>query len=220
MILFHNYYCMSRKNEIKNKDIIESKPYLTKKELGLLLEKKGKNLDKKISLLLRDKYLIPLKRGLYVAYNFYLKNRQNLEEYLANILYYPSYLTAEYVLAKEGIIPENVYTYTSVSLKATRSFKNQFGNFYYRKIKENLFCGFYQKTYLESYQIKIASLSKALFDYLYFMPFSMAKNVKDLRLNLINFKKEDYEEFFSYVKISQSEKMKKIYQLIKKEYDY
>jgi len=210
---------MSRKTEIKNKDIIESKPYLTKKELELLLEKKGKNLDKKISLLLRDKYLIPLKRGFYVTEKFYLKNRQSFEEYLANILYYPSYLTAEYVLAKEGVIPENVYAYTSVSLKATRSFKNQFGNFYYKKIKESLFCGFYQKPYLENYQIKIATFAKALFDYFYFMPFSMAKNIRDLRLNLINFRKKDFEEFFSYVKISQSEKMKKIYQLIKKEYD-
>jgi len=219
MILFHNYYYMSRKSEIKNKNLMENKPYLTKKELELILEKKGKNLDKKISLLIRDKYLIPLKRGLYVAENFYLKNRQNFEEYLTNILYYPSYLTTEYVLAKQGIIPESVYVYTSVSLKVTRTFKNQFGTFYYRKIKENLFCGFYQKPYFENYQIKIATLAKALFDYFYFKPFSMVKNIQDLRLNLINFKKEDFEEFFSYVKLSRSEKMKRIYKLIKKEND-
>jgi len=206
---------MGRKNEIKNKELIENKPYLTKKELALLLEKKGKNLDKKISILLRDKYLIPLKRGLYVTYNFYLKNRQNFEEYIANILYYPSYLSGEYVLAKEGIIPEGVYAYTSVSLKATRNFKNQFGNFYYKKIKENLFCGFYQKNYFENYQIKIASRAKALFDYFYFLPLSMVRNINDLRLNLNDFKKEDWGEFFSYVKLSQLKKMEKIYQLLK-----
>jgi hypothetical protein len=33
---------MGRKNEIKNKELIENKPYLTKKELALLLEKCGK----------------------------------------------------------------------------------------------------------------------------------------------------------------------------------
>lgn len=55
---------MSSKSEIKNIKLIESKPYLTKAELALLLEKKERNLDKKISQLIRNEILIPLKKGL------------------------------------------------------------------------------------------------------------------------------------------------------------
>ncbi|MFN4212974.1 MAG: hypothetical protein ACK4FL_03390 [Microgenomates group bacterium] len=210
---------MSRKNEIKNSDLIENKPYLTKKELSIILDKKGKNLDKKISLLLRDQVILSLKKGLYISKIFYLKNKENIEEYLANIIYYPSYLSKEYVLAKEGVIPESVFSYTSVTIKATRFFKNQLGDFSYNKIKENLFTGYYLKNYIENYKIKIATKAKALFDYFYFIPFQSAKQIDDLRLNWDNLEAKDIKEFESFVDLSKSLKMEKIYQLLKKRYD-
>ena len=126
-ILFHNYYYMSSNSEIKNIDLIENKPYVTKTELALLLEKKERNLDKKILQLIRDEVLIPLKKGLYLSRIFYLKNNDNIEEYLSNIIFYPSYISLEYVLAKEGLIPESVFAYTCVTLKTTRQFNNKLG---------------------------------------------------------------------------------------------
>src|SRR3989344_1817291 len=150
-VLFHNYYYMSSKSEIKNINLIENKPYLTKIELALLLEKKGKNLDKKISQMMRDDVLISLKKGLYLSRIFYLKNKENIEEFLANIIYYPSYLSTEYVLTKENIIPEMVFSYTSISMKTTRNFNNKFGNFSYKKIKGKLFTGYYLKDYIGNY---------------------------------------------------------------------
>lgn len=209
---------MSRKNEIKKQELIENKPYLTKKELSLLLDKEGKNLDKKISLLLRDGILVSLKRGLYVSKIFYLKNKENIEEYLANIIYYPSYLSKEYVLAKQGLIPESVFTYTSVTIKTTRFFKNKLGNFSYNKIKEDLFTGYYLKSFFENYKIKIATKAKALFDFFYFLPFKSAKQIDDLRINWENINKNDIEEFLIYVRLSSSLKMEKIYQLLQKRY--
>ncbi len=209
---------MSRKNEIKNIEIIENKPYITKKEAGLLLEKAGKNLDKKISQLLRNKYLIPLKKGLYTTKIFSLRYKDNFEEYLANVIYYPSYLSLEYVLSKEGILAENVYVFTSVTLKSTRKFTNNFGTFLYQKVKNKLFTGYYLKDYCLDYKIKMASKAKALFDYFYLKNFNMIKNIKDLRLNLTSFKNKDWDEFYFYVNLSQSKKMKKIFKLIKDEY--
>jgi hypothetical protein len=217
-ILFHNYYHMGRKSEIKNKDLIENKPYLSKIELSLLLEKKRKNLDKKISQLIRDEVLIPLKRGLYTSRIFYLKNKENIEEYFSNMIYYPSYLSLEYVLTKEGVIPEAVFSYTAVTLKTTRRFANKLGQFFYKKIKEKLFTGFYQKDYYEDYKIKIATKAKALFDFLYFKPLKTLKDIDDLRINWENFSSKDLQEFLNYVDLSKSRKMRKIYKFIMKKY--
>ena len=210
---------MSRKNEIRNKELIENKPYLTKIELSLLLDKKGKNLDKKITQLIRDETIIPLKRGLYTSRIFYLKNKENIEEYLANSIYYPSYLSMEYVLTKENIIPETVYSYTSVSLKTTRNFTNKLGNFTYKKIKEKLFTGYYQKDYFENCRIKIATRAKALFDFLYFKTEKTLRELGDFRINWQNITSNDLDEFSMYIDMSQSAKIKKAYTLIKKEYD-
>lgn len=210
---------MGSKSEIKNINIIENKPYLTKIELALLLEKKDRNLDKKISQLIRDEVLIPLKKGLYVSRIFYLKNSNNIEEYLSNILYYPSYISLEYVLAKEGLIPESVLTYTCTTLKTTRQFSNKLGRFSYRKIKEKLFTGFSQKSYYDEYKIKIATRAKAFFDYLYYKPLKISNEIDDLRINWANFNKKDLQEFFYYVNLSKSKKMIKMYQYIKKKYD-
>ena len=194
-ILFHNYYYMSSNSEIKNIDLIENKPYVTKTELALLLEKKERNLDKKILQLIRDEVLIPLKKGLYLSRIFYFKNNDNIEEYLSNIIFYPSYISLEYVLAKEGLIPESVFAYTCVTLKTTRQFNNKLGIFTYRKIKEKLFTGFVQKNYYDKYKIKIATKSKALFDYLYYKPLKILNEIDDLRINWGNFHLEKFRFF-------------------------
>lgn len=209
---------MSRKSEIKYKELIEAKPYLTKKELSLLLSKKGKNLDKKISQLIRDKYLIPLKKGLYTTKIFYLINKTKIEEYLANVIYYPSYLSTEYVLSQEGLIPEAVYSYTSITNKKTKIIKNELGVFIYRKIKNSLFLGYRETSFLDGLTIKKASRAKALFDFFYFKTFKNLQEIEDLRINWDNLKKEDWQDFYQLVMLSKSAKMKKIYNFIAKNY--
>lgn len=204
----------------KNQQILENKPYLTKKELSLLLQKKGKNLDKKITQLLKKNYLISLKKGLYTTRVYSLSKRGELGEYLANILSYPSYLSLEYVLQKENLIPEAVFAYTSVTLKLPRVFKNQCGLFIFRKIKESLFNGYHQVPFKENYQIKIAKKAKALFDYLYFKPLttsSIEELLSDLRINWELFGKKDFAEFQKYTTLSKSKKMEKISQVLKEQ---
>jgi len=213
---------MSRNSETKNKEILENKPYLTKKELSLLLEKKGKNLDKKITQLLKKEYLISLKKGIYTTRIYFLVNKKRLAEYLANVLYYPSYLSLEYVLQKQGLIPGAVYVYSSVTSKLPRAFQNKISTFSYRHIKESLFIGYDEVDFKENYKIKIATKAKALFDFLYLKPLKQGISQEilyDLRINWDVFNKKDYQEFLKYVKISQSKKMLKISQAIKGVYD-
>jgi len=206
---------MSSNSETK---ILENKPYLTKKEVGLLLGKNGRNLDKKISHLLKKNYLTSLKKGLYVP-NALLKTQEKLPAYLANVLYYPSYLSLEYVLQKEGVIPETVFVYTSVTMKLTRIFKNNLGIFTYRKIKSPLFTGYQERLFRENYRVKIATKTKAIFDFLYFKVFRTSLEQElfsDLRINWETFSKQDLDEFKDYVNLAGSKKMEKIYHLLQK----
>ena len=211
-------------SETNYTDILENKPYFTKQELSFLLDKRGRNLDKKILTLLNNGVLISLKKGLYMTPNYLKMYTGKVEEYIANVLYYPSYLSLEYVLQKEGLIPEAVYSYTSVSLKVSRTFTNRVGTFLYRTVKEPLFTGFTLVPYRENYQIKIASKAKALFDYLYLKPFKRSQSVigqeifEDMRLNWEMITREDMEEFFSYVVISSSPKMARIKRVVERRF--
>ncbi len=197
--------------------IIENKPYLTKHELAVLLERDGKNLDKKIQKLLDTEELISLKRGVYVSRIYLLKDRKRYGEFIANMLYYPSYLSLEYVLAKNGLIPENVYVYTSITNKVTREFENRLGTFRYRSIKNDLYTGFSEERFEKEYTIKIATKAKALFDWLYLKSFenSIARELKeDLRLNWDQFEESDLEEFQRYVEKARKPKMRHILTVI------
>lgn len=212
---------MSSNSQIDNRFLLESKPYLTKQEAALLLQKKGKNLDKKILQFLNNGYLLSLKKGLYTSKAYLDKNPPQAREYLANVQYYPSYLSLEYVLQKEGLIPEAVYAYTSVTLKATQTFTNSLGVYIYRTIKEPLFTGYQLVSYNEDYQIKIASRAKALFDLLYLKPLlntvsGKKQELLDLRINWSSLTSGDREEFDTYVDISQSPKMRQVAAIISK----
>lgn len=205
---------------IKYQKELESLPYLNKKEAGILIGKKGKNLDKKIDQLMGKGYLSVLKKGLYTTSSFYEKTEKSLYcEYIANILRSPSYISLEYVLSKEGLIPEGVYIITSITIKSTRSFTNFMGTFSYTNLKKSLFLGYKEKIWADT-TIYLASRAKALFDYLYLKKLININQeiLSDLRLNWNQFTKTDLVEFKDYVDLSKSKKMLTILEIIKKIY--
>ncbi|OGJ15892.1 MAG: hypothetical protein A2632_01855 [Candidatus Pacebacteria bacterium RIFCSPHIGHO2_01_FULL_46_16] len=213
---------MSSNSKTEDTILLENKPYLTKQEISVLLQKTGRNLDKKVSQLLKKGYLLTLKNGLYTTEAYIKSQSAQSREFLATALYYPSYLSLEYVLQKEGLIPEAVYAYTSITLKPTKVFTNTLGTFIYRTIKESLFTGYQFVRYNESYQTKIASGAKALFDLLYLKPLPRTVSGKrqviaDLRINWATISKDDMAEFATYVKLSQSQKMTQVVNIIAKE---
>ena len=160
---------------------------------------------------------VRLKKGIYVTKHYLDKLQANQKtssylEFLANNLYRPSYLSLEYVLYENNVLTEVPVNYTSVATSKTASFTNILGNFFYRRIKNNLFIGFFIKKDGD-YLIAKATKTKALFDFLYFRKSILInkESVQELRLNLGVFSSKDKKELERYVRIEKSSKMSQIF---------
>ena len=110
-------------------------------------------------------YLKPLAGGYYV-----LADRAIDEKYLfmvANKIYEPSYVSLESALAYYGVIPETVFGVTSVSSRKTKQYDSTWGVFSYRSVKPQYMIGYQVIESGAGNKFKIASLEKAIMDYLY-----------------------------------------------------
>jgi len=67
-----------------------------------------------------------------------------------------------------NIIPDTVYTITSVNTKSTREFVINNISYTYRKIKKNAFTSYLRKS-IDGNVVLIAEAEKAFVDYLYFV---------------------------------------------------
>ena len=162
-------------------------------------------------------HVIQLKKGTYMTRQFYKQHRSEAEfsAMISAILIPQSYVSLEFVLQRNAILSEITYPVTAITIKQTRVFENKLGTFTYRNIKEDLYTGFEN---LENWGISIslASLPKALFDYLYLRPLSRVINnpnynlAEELRLNIENFSEKDQTQFSEFVERSKSKKMQKI----------
>jgi predicted transcriptional regulator of viral defense system len=83
--------------------------------------------------------------------------------FLANVMYVPSYLTAEWALNYYGLIPEKSVTFTSVTTRKPASFDNALGLFRYRHIKPDAFFG-YHTVEMSGSMVMLAEPEKALLD--------------------------------------------------------
>lgn len=130
-----------------------------------------------------------VKSGLFLKLRngFYMLKDSSPSLYLiANKLYQPSYISLEKALSYYGIIPETVYTITSVTTKSTREFKTPRATFSYQRIKKSVFTGYSPKK-IEAVTVFMADKEKALADYLYFV--DLKKISLNDRLNLSHVKK-------------------------------
>ena len=114
---------------------------------------------------------VKLKNGLYS-----LRSSLPSEAEIANRLYTPSYLSLEYALAHYRMIPETVYSVTSVTTRTTRAFTAEGRSYEYSRIKRKAFTG-YKNLMTDAGVILIAEPEKAIVDYLYFV---------DLKLKTLN----------------------------------
>lgn len=108
-------------------------------------------------------YLIMLRRGLYVLGG--MKNSVDVMVFATKI-YPPSYVSLETALGFYGLIPEAVFTTTSVTTRKTKSFETPLGNFSYQKIKREAFGGFEAETQ-NGVSFNLALPEKALTDFFY-----------------------------------------------------
>lgn len=154
---------MQKKSTQTDLAILEQLPIQA--DLRLLVDrfKHFKQPRKKVFDLVRRGDLEMVTRGHYI--NLRAKNVHDIPlEVLANALYFPSYVSAEWALQHYGLITERVSTLTSVTPRKSNTFATSFGRFRY----DHLHAHRYPFGYIlhPSLNCLIATPEKALLDYI------------------------------------------------------
>ena len=105
----------------------------THDRLESLLSYHMKNVNAKISYMVKKGELIRLKRSIYTFGQDYQKEHVDSIS-VANILYAPSYVSYEYALSYYGLISERVYEITSATLHGKKVFETELGRFSYKPV--------------------------------------------------------------------------------------
>ena len=127
-------------------------------------------------------YLIRLRQG-YFAFPEY-KSMTDYALYFANRIYRPSYISLHSALSFYGMIPEAVVQISSVTSLKTTYFVNEFGEYSYKSIKEDLMFGYDLKPMADGRTLQFATPEKALLDLLYLYPFyNTLQELENLRLD-------------------------------------
>ena len=143
---------------------VQDKPYVLSRDIL----RKGEDpqiLRNQLSRWQKKGLIVALRKGLYVLN----KNDRKVDvdqNYMANVLYEPSYVSLESALNFYGFIPEKVADITSVTTRKTAHFNNEFGNFTYQHIKPQAFRGF-QRRGEGRHLFFMAEPEKAVVDFLY-----------------------------------------------------
>ena len=139
--------------------------------------------------------IIRLKRGMYVVSPQITKKTVSTE-LIANHLYGPSYVSMESALRFYGLIPERVFNTTSMTLKRSRTFKNQFGQFNYILCPAKYYSIGISQIIQEDYAFLIASPEKALCDLIVYTPKLQLRSIKSLQTFLEEDIRLDMDEFY------------------------
>ena len=132
---------------------------------------------------------IRLKNGLYT---FKGSNPSPLE--IANIMYRPSYISLEVALSYYNMMPEAVYSITSITAKLSKKYEILGQAYEYHKIMKGLYFGYKTIKTGDKY-IVIATREKALLDYLYFV--AIGKKKYNDRFDFKNLDKKNFDDYSS-----------------------
>lgn len=142
----------------------------------------------------QDKKLIVKIRNKWYCFPEYLNNDKFLW-LIANKIHSPSYVSLETALSWYQIIPEGVFSSSSITTNKPRQYNTVYGSFYYNSIKPKLFFGYTlheinsktdtnQTNNQNSHQIRIAEMEKAILDYFYInTQYNTEKDILELRFN-------------------------------------
>jgi len=210
--------------QLQNIEKLNTLSYFDVNTISQITNIQNSNLYMNINRWVKQGVLIQLKNGLYTTKEYYssISNQSEYLQFISNKLRYPSYLSLEYVLSKNQVLTETVYTYTSITKKTTRTYNNDLGSFSYRKISEPLFIGF-SIVSKNGFEIAIANKTKALFDFLYLKLYREQtltnQIINDLRLNLDEYSTEEIKEFQSYCNLTSIQKFKDLPKILFKKND-
>lgn len=117
---------------------------------------------------------------------------------IANHILRPSYVSLETALSIYSMIPETVYTITSITTIHSKEYDILGQNYIYRKIKKELYFGYLPVKISNDKIILIANKEKALLDYIYFK--SLTKQPISERLDISKIDKKQLGKYISIFK--------------------
>lgn len=129
--------------------------------------------------------LIRIKRGLYCLAEQYRKVPLDLFV-VAQAIYPPSCISLHSALSFHGLIPEAVYTTTSISANRTRKFTTPLGIFEYHRVPQQVLTNGVSRVESDKNAFMIATPQKALLDLVYVSKSNWASVdalIADLRLD-------------------------------------
>ena len=135
--------------------------------------------SEKIRALEKDGQLIRLKRGLYVIDDRVSGKPINVR-LCANHIYGPSYVSLQWALRWYGLIPERVFTMTSITTKRTRMFENSLGRFTYYQVRPDYFYIGIRSVEENGLNCLMASPEKALCDMILYDSYLPPQSMKGL----------------------------------------
>ena len=132
--------------------------------------------------------LVRLRRGVYAIGAQYRRREPHAFE-IANVLVRPSYVSLESALAFHGLIPEAVFSTTSVTTARPEVFETPLGRFDYRHISPALLWGYAEERLGPDVRSAalVATPEKALLDLIYLRPGGdTATFLRQLRLDRLD----------------------------------
>lgn len=179
-----------KSHEVEVKLLSLGKSIFTSRDLMVIFGASKRAAEAFIGFNVKKGLFVRLKKGLFaLARNF------PGDFYLANNFYYPSYVSLDTALSYYGLIPETIYTITSITTKPTREFEVKDRVFVYHKIKKQAFTGFITKKIGEE-SVYIATPEKGVADFLYFV--FLGKREFNERLALEKINKEKLKECLKF----------------------
>ncbi|MBM3254173.1 MAG: hypothetical protein FJZ16_07965 [Candidatus Omnitrophica bacterium] len=176
---------------------------------NLFPDEKPKTIKNNLIRWLSKGYFVRLKRNLYE----FIDRGPGLkipDVYVANRLYEPSYVSLETALSIYSIIPDIAVSVTSITTRPTRTFKNNYGSFFYRTCQRKAFTGYRLMSY-EGFKVNIADKEKALVDFLYYrLRSGNILNFSQERLNKRILKRIDWKKVFQYAGLFSNSRMIKL----------
>lgn len=166
----------------------------------------------RIQQLVKNGWLIRIKRGLYVISDLSSRGFLSISPYvIANLLVEDSFVSFEAALAHRGMFDQFVSQFTSLSLKQYKLTKLDTVQYRFIKAQEKMFVG-WESVEIENLPAKIAFAEKALVDMVYFRK---GKYVVDLVIEkLLNYSDElDKKKIIQYSGLA-SQKTIKVFGLI------
>ncbi|WP_206513828.1 type IV toxin-antitoxin system AbiEi family antitoxin domain-containing protein [Pseudoflavitalea rhizosphaerae] len=146
----------------------------------------------KIKNLVKDDMLLPVKRGLYIPGKA-IRRQQPDPFLIANHIMGPSYVSLDSALSYYALIPEKVFSTTSVTIKQSKKYSTKVGVFTYTRLPLPYYSfGIKSIEVSHNQRFLIATPEKALFDKIITTPGVELRSIKatkayldeDLRIDL------------------------------------